>query len=81
MSRKEMLSMWVLEWSQKQKYFHIHTVDEMLRANLSGSMAGGKSDYIPIGLFGCYDEAQSASNELRENYPNIFGKRFHLTDL
>jgi len=39
---------WVVEYSVKGKAVHIHTVGEMLEANLRNVMEGMSNDYIPV---------------------------------
>jgi hypothetical protein len=46
----------VVEWSPSQKGFHVETVGEMLRDNISVFLGRTMTDYVPIGIFRNKDE-------------------------
>lgn len=45
-----MNELYVLEWSQKQKCFHIETLDEMQKRNFAAFRENRNTEYIPIML-------------------------------
>ena len=60
----------VLEWSFKQKCFHIHGVFDMLVKNARCFVNGGHTDYVPIGVFKSSEEASAAAMVFRRKRPD-----------
>ncbi len=60
---------WFLERSFKQKCFHIEEAQMSIKHNLSAFVAGGGSDYVPIGIFNTQDEAFEMVKMIRSEYP------------
>lgn len=64
----EMFNFHVLEYSHKQGAFHIHTVKEMLRANIQMTLGKDKSnDFLPIGLSPNIDDLTPIKNRFSES--------------
>ena len=55
---KNILDFEVLEWSETQKCFHVHTVKEMLRDNRRNASTGSRTDYIPVAIAETYEDLQ-----------------------
>lgn len=66
------LSLIVVEWSVKQKAFHIHKVEQMVKGNFINACVRGTSDYLPIGVFETETEAdafiEKVKPEIDKNY-------------
>lgn len=50
-------NLWVVEWSEIQKAFHIQTTADMLRVNLGLFARRLHNGYVPVGIFAEYSEA------------------------
>ncbi|MCR4307532.1 MAG: hypothetical protein NUV80_03155 [Candidatus Berkelbacteria bacterium] len=63
-----------LEWSQKQRCFHVAEAKKRMQKNLQMAIANDHwPDYAPIGIFNSASEASSAADMLREKSPAVFG--------
>ena len=51
-----MLDKVVMEYSQSQQCFHVHTVEDMINASVRCIAAKGKTDYLPICIFKDWNE-------------------------
>jgi hypothetical protein len=69
-----MINLFVLEWSGKQRCFHVQTLDESVKQNLRCALREKSSDYIIIGLFATRDEVIKATELLRKEKPEVFGE-------
>lgn len=58
---------YTLEYSTKQKCFHISTLTDVCTMNLSAISSGCPTDYLLIGVFDTYEEAEKRAAELRRN--------------
>jgi len=56
----------VVEWSPSQQCFHLQTLEEMIRDNLSVFKGKSMTDYLCIGIFGTYEQASNYIRKLRE---------------
>jgi len=54
-----LLELWAVEYSSRQRAFHVHQVNEMLEVNTAHITAGLGSapDYVPVGFAYSHDEA------------------------
>jgi len=59
-------NIWVAEYCQSQKAFHIDTLDRSLETNLGIILNGFKVDYIPFGIFETSEGANAACDTLRD---------------
>jgi len=55
---------WVLEWSFKQKMFHIDTMMEMVLRNHEAFEENREDEYLPIAFFRKHEEASKYADEL-----------------
>ena len=67
------MAKYFLEWSCKQKCFHIGDADDLCRKNLEVIIANiHQPDYRPIGIFNLINDASSMVEVLRKEFPDIF---------
>lgn len=59
-----MNDLWVAEYSVSQGCFHIHTVESMMKKNLSAIVERRSSDYLPFAVCKNSDEANRACDLL-----------------
>jgi hypothetical protein len=59
------------EWSPSQQCFHLQTLAEMLRDNLSVFKGELMTDYLCIGIFESYEQASKYISQLQ----NLVGAR------
>jgi hypothetical protein len=69
---------YALEWSFKQQFFHIEPVVDAISTNLALFINGGCTDYVLLGIFKNYHDAQESADYLRTQRPDIFT---HADDL
>ena len=50
-------ALWVVEWSESQKSFHIDTLEKTLKRNTSAFIDKRKTDYKPLALASSQSEA------------------------
>jgi hypothetical protein len=60
---------WITEYSPTQKCFHITTLDDAIRHNQGGILAGSPPFYLPIGYF--------ATQESASDYVRRFKEKLH----
>jgi hypothetical protein len=53
---------YVVEYSVRGRNTHIHTVKEMLEANLRAVMEGRSNDYIPVALADSPEDAMAQAD-------------------
>lgn len=63
---------WVLEWSFRQKCFHVTSVDEMLSINLAAFKNNRGLQFIPIGVF---DSSKAAHDAAEKLHPILEARR------
>jgi hypothetical protein len=63
--------LYVVEYSQSQKAFHVERILDMLSHNLTHVLNGEKTDFVPIGLFASYSEAVTFVQEARPKFENL----------
>ena len=56
----------VVEWSPSQQCFHLQTLAEMIRDNLSVFKMESITDYLCIGIFESHEQASNYIRKLRE---------------
>lgn len=56
-----------LEYSCKQGYFHISDLETICKDNVSAIKMGSPTDYLLIGVFDTYEEADRECARLRAN--------------
>jgi hypothetical protein len=61
----------VVEWSPSQKCFHLQTLVEMIRDNLSVFKKESMTDYLCIGIFETHDQASKYIRHLWEKWEKI----------
>lgn len=54
-----------LEYSCKQGFFHISEIDVICRENYIAIVNGTPTDYLLIGVFNSYEEADNAQRRLK----------------
>jgi hypothetical protein len=62
--------LWVVEWSPRQKQFHIATVDEMLEINSRVFERQSDSDFLPIAICLTVSDAQTVRNQAEQILKN-----------
>jgi len=55
---------YVLEWSDDQKCFHVHTLGDMIQKNSDIYINGSKTDYVPIAIGRDYEELSKIKTKL-----------------
>jgi hypothetical protein len=61
--------LFVLEWSGRQKCFHIQKLSESIKSNfIYGFLTNTSNDYAPIGVFDDVKDAHQAADKLRTEY-------------
>lgn len=58
----------IVEFSVKQDAFHTSTAMDMLKNNINNIFLGKKVDYIPIGIFNTYEDANNFINSVRDKF-------------
>lgn len=61
-----MTEIYVVEWSFKQKCFHIETLNEMIFSNYSAFRENRNTEYIPILIVKSHNDARKAIEELHQ---------------
>lgn len=51
---------WVLEYSPRQKAFHVESLEESIKTNINNMFADNLTDYGVIGMFKTEEEAHEA---------------------
>lgn len=51
---------WMLEWSQKQRSFHIQLLDDALETNRDSFNANRSTDWVPL-FIGSYAECEAVA--------------------
>lgn len=51
---------WVLEYSPRQKAFHVESLEEAIKTNINNMFADNLTDYGVIGMFKTKEEAHEA---------------------
>ena len=55
----------VVEWSFRQKLFHITTLTESIKNNRRSMRTGVETDYICVGMAGSHDDAVTLCHNLK----------------
>jgi len=55
----------VVEYSKKQRCFHISTIPEMLLANRRTVFTSSTADFLPVGIFETDEEAENFISDFR----------------
>ncbi len=45
----DLRDMWMVEWSEKQGWFHVGNIDEMIGKNIRTYIDGQTTDYVIVG--------------------------------
>ena len=53
----DLRNMWMVEWSEKQGWFHVGNIDEMIGKNIRAYIDGQTTDYAIVGIVESEDEA------------------------
>lgn len=59
------LKLIVVEYSLKQKAFHVHKVSEMVKINFANIKAKRTIDYLPLGIFETQEQADDFISKMR----------------
>lgn len=66
------MELFTLEYSVKQKCFHITDLENVCEMNLSAILNRTPTDYLIIGVFDSFERASDIAKELRNKYPDTF---------
>ena len=63
--------LWIVEWSQQQRAFHVSSADDMLRENLEcyyHDRDPDDSDWMVVGIVDTYELAQDTVRRLKASW-------------
>lgn len=58
-------NLWTVEWSFKQKAFHVESVETMLKNNREAFLRNQPTDFIPLNIFNTREEADALCDQLQ----------------
>lgn len=61
----ELREMFILEWSERQGWFHVGNVEEMIGKNIRSYIDGSRSDYALVGIADTQEDAETLMHLLR----------------
>ncbi len=67
------MTLYVLEWSFKQRCFHIDLLADSLAINLAAFREMRPTEYIPLAIYSSRHDASAACERLRPIVPNNVG--------
>jgi hypothetical protein len=66
---------WVVEWSERQKRFHLNKIDKMLKSNMRSFLRKDDLDWRPLAMNLNYFHAWHLCDELMEERGVTWGKK------
>lgn len=63
---------WVVEWSERQKRFHLNEIDKMLKRNMRSFLQKDELDWRPLAMNLNYFDAWDLCDELMEERDDAY---------
>ncbi|MCP4056489.1 MULTISPECIES: hypothetical protein [unclassified Pseudoalteromonas] len=68
---EDLLSKWVVVWSEQQQCFNYESVERMLDSNINSFKRKKANQYVPLAFFESSEEARNAIQAFKKHRPDL----------